>query len=155
MGHLLDEDNKADTIWGDSAYRSVLIEAVLALMGFESEIHERTYRNRPLPLTAVQIEDNREKSRIRTRVEHVFGSWIMGMGGKLVRMVGLAHAKVQLGVKEFDLQFDAIHLAGNVGGEIQRNRRISTPMVQFRSPFSIYCHRPSSYSYGRLSHLRF
>ena len=97
LGQLLDEDNDADTIWGDSAYRSVLIEAVLELRGFESEINERAYRNRPL--TAAQIEDNREKSRIRARVEHVFGAWIMGMGGKLLRTVGLANAKVQLGLK--------------------------------------------------------
>ena len=66
-------------------------------MGFESEINERAYRNRPL--TAEQIEDNREKSRIRARVEHVFGAWIMDVGGKLLRTVGLAHAKVQLGLK--------------------------------------------------------
>ena len=97
MGQLLDEDNDADTIWGDSAYRSVLIEEVLELMWFESEINEGAYRNRPL--TAAQIEDNREKLRIRARVEHVFGSWIMGMGGKLLRTVSLAHAKVQLGLK--------------------------------------------------------
>jgi Transposase DDE domain len=44
-------------------------------------------------------EDNREKSRIRARVEHVFGSWIMGMGGKFLRTIGLANAKVQLGLK--------------------------------------------------------
>jgi hypothetical protein len=37
LGQLLDEDNDADTIWGDSAYRSATIEAVLELMGFESE----------------------------------------------------------------------------------------------------------------------
>ena len=48
LGQLLDEDNDADMIWGDSAYRSVLIEAVLDLMRFESEINERAYRNRPL-----------------------------------------------------------------------------------------------------------
>ena len=97
LGQLLDEDNDADTIWGDSAYRSILIEAVLELMKFESEINERAYRNHPL--TAAQIEDNREKSRIRARVEHVFGAWIMDMGGKLLRTIGLANAKVQLGLK--------------------------------------------------------
>jgi transposase, IS5 family len=97
LGHLLDEDNEVDTIWGDSAYRSVLIEEVLELLGFESEINERAYRNHPL--TAAQIEDNREKSRTRARVEHVFGAWVMTMGGKLLRTVGLANAKVQLGLK--------------------------------------------------------
>jgi transposase, IS5 family len=93
----LDEDNEADQIWGDSAYRSVTIEVVLGLMGFVSAINERAYRNRPL--TPAQIEANREKSRIRARVEHVFGAWIMGMGGKLLRTIGLANAKVQLGLK--------------------------------------------------------
>jgi transposase, IS5 family len=97
LGQLLDADNAADTIWGDSAYRSVMIEAVLALMGFESAINERAYRNRPL--TEAQTAQNKERSSIRARVEHVFGAWIMSMGGKLLRTVGLANAKVQLGLK--------------------------------------------------------
>jgi transposase, IS5 family len=106
LGQLLDEDNDADQIWGDSAYRSTTIEAVLGLMGFASEINERAYRNRPL--TPAQIEHNREKSRIRARVEHVFGAWIMGMGGKLLRTIGLANAKVQLGLK--NLTYNLIRL---------------------------------------------
>ena len=97
LGQLLDEDNDTDSIWGDSAYRSETIEAVLGWMGFESQIHERAYRNRPL--SEDQTEHNREKSRIRARVEHVFGAWIMGMGGKFLRTIGLANAKVQLGLK--------------------------------------------------------
>jgi transposase, IS5 family len=97
LGQLLDADNDADTIWGDSAYRSATIEAVLGLMGFESAINERAYRNRPL--TAAQTAQNKERSGIRARVEHVFGAWIMGMGGKFLRTVGLANAKVQLGLK--------------------------------------------------------
>ena len=44
LGQLLDEDNDTDSIWGDSAYRSEAIEAVLGWMGFESQIHERAYR---------------------------------------------------------------------------------------------------------------
>ena len=97
LGQLLDEDNDTDSIWGDSAYRSETIEAVLGWMGFESQIHERAYRNRPL--SEDQTEHNREKSRIRARVEHVFWAWIMGMGGKFLRTIGLANAKVQLGLK--------------------------------------------------------
>jgi transposase, IS5 family len=96
-GQLLDEDNDADTIWGDSAYRSARIEAVLDLMGFEREINELADRHRPL--TATQTAQNKERSSIRARVEHVFGAWIMGMGGQFLRTVGLANAKVQLGLK--------------------------------------------------------
>jgi transposase, IS5 family len=70
---------------------------VLDLMGFDSEINERAYRNRPL--TEAQTAQNKQRSSIRARVEHVFGAWIMNMGGKLLRTVGLANAKVQLGLK--------------------------------------------------------
>ena len=42
------------------------------------------------------VRDNQiaSMSYKRARVEHVFGAWIMGMGGKLLRTVGLANAKV-------------------------------------------------------------
>ncbi len=45
LGQLLDEDNESDTTWADSAYRSDAIEDTLGLIGFESQIHERGYRN--------------------------------------------------------------------------------------------------------------
>ena len=86
LGQLLDEDNDADMIWGDSAYRSVLIEAVLDLMRFESEINERAYRNRPL--TAVQIEDNREKSQFGPESNMCLGlglwAWAVSFCARLV-----------------------------------------------------------------------
>jgi IS5 family transposase len=97
LGQLLDEDNDSDELWADSAYRSAMIEAALALIGFHSQIHERAYRNHPL--SEAQTEANRVKSTIRARVEHVFGAWVMIMGGKLLRSVGLANAKVHLGLK--------------------------------------------------------
>ena len=46
LGLLLDDDNDSDDLWADSAYRSELIESVLALLGFVSRIHERAYRKR-------------------------------------------------------------------------------------------------------------
>lgn len=97
LGQLLDEDNESDLIWGDSAYRSDATEDTLALIGFESQIHQRGYRNHPL--SEQQKQDNRNKSKIRARVEHVFGSWMTQMGGKLVRSIGLVRAKAQLGLK--------------------------------------------------------
>lgn len=97
FAQLLDEDNESDTIWGDSAYRSETTEEVLALLGFDSQIHQRGYRNHPL--SEEQKQSNRSKSKIRARVEHVFGGWVMQMGGKLVRSIGIAPAKAQLGLK--------------------------------------------------------
>lgn len=97
LGQLLDEDNDSDLIWADSAYRSDAIEHTLDLIGFESQIHERGYRNHPL--TEEQKQSNRTKSKTRAKVEHVFGCWVMQMGGKLVRSIGIVRAKAQLGLK--------------------------------------------------------
>jgi len=62
-----------------------------------SQIHERGYRNHPL--TEQQQESNREKSQIRAQVEHVFGSWVMELGGKLVRCIGKQRVAAWIGLK--------------------------------------------------------
>ncbi len=72
LGQLLDVDNSDGEIWADSAYLSTAIVAVLTMMGFESHINERAYRNRPL--NEQQIADYRECSKTQVKVEHVFGS---------------------------------------------------------------------------------
>lgn len=97
LGALLDADNSGDGLWADSAYLSVLIVDVLTLMGFEPHINERAYRNRPL--TDEQKAANRERSKTRAKVEHIFGDFVTSMGGKVVRSIGLARAQTQLGLK--------------------------------------------------------
>ena len=97
LGEVLDVKNSSGKVWADSAYRSALIEAVLAMMGFSSDIHEKGYRNHPL--TGRQKQKNRTRSRTRAKVEHVFGTMVTEMGGKLLRSIGLARAKANLGLK--------------------------------------------------------
>ena len=97
LGHLLDADNSDDEIWADSAYLSIATVTVLEMMGFESHINERAYRNRPL--SKEQIANNRERSKTRAKVEHVFGAMVNEMGGKAIRTIGLARAKAMLGLK--------------------------------------------------------
>ncbi|MBD1848328.1 transposase [Cyanobacteria bacterium FACHB-63] len=103
LGQLLDDENDSDAVWADSAYRSEIIEAVLKLLQFESHIHERAYRNHPL--TEQQQADNRERSSIRAKVEHVFGNWTMTMGSKLVRSIGLDAVRAMLGLKHLTYNF--------------------------------------------------
>jgi IS5 family transposase len=103
LGQLLDDEDETDAVWADSAYRSETIEAVLELLQFQSHIHKRPYRNRPL--TAQQQADNRERSSVRAKVEHVFGNWIMTMGGKLVRSIGLDAVSAMLGLKHLTYNF--------------------------------------------------
>jgi IS5 family transposase len=90
-------DNQGDEVWADSAYRSEDVEAGLDALGHISQIHERADRNQPL--TEAQTASNREKSKTRAKVEHVFGNWVMTMGGKLVRAIGLERVRAQLGLK--------------------------------------------------------
>jgi len=97
LGAVLDPDNSGGEVWADSAYRDEKVEVGLAALGHVSQIHERAYRNRPL--TEEQKAANRSKSKTRAKVEHVFGSWLMTMGGKLVRVVGLERVEAQLGLK--------------------------------------------------------
>lgn len=98
LSQVLDEANEGDKIWADSAYRSNPVEEVLNEIGYESEIHERGYRNHPL--TEEQKERNRSKSQVRAKVEHVFGHYVMSMGGKLVRCIGIQRVRAQLGLKD-------------------------------------------------------
>lgn len=83
---LLGEPRKEnESFYGDSAYRSEEIELKLNEKKFKSMIHEKGYRNHPL--TDVQKETNRMKSRIRARVEHIF-SMMRWMGADYLRYIG-------------------------------------------------------------------
>jgi IS5 family transposase len=90
-------------VWADSAYRSDAIEAHLKATGLRSKIHRKGYRK--TPLTAQQQAHNRCRSRIRARVEHVFGHQVTAMGGKLIRTVGLVRARLKIGLKNLTYNF--------------------------------------------------
>jgi IS5 family transposase len=94
---LLDDDNTSSQVWADSAYRSAEIEAKLQARGCRSRIHRRAARNRPL--SRREQQGNTTRSRVRARVEHVFGHQATAMGGKLVRTIGLVRAKAKIGLQ--------------------------------------------------------
>ena len=83
-------------VWADSAYRSDAQERRLAGCAHDSQIHERAYRNKPLSEAA--DASNTVKSRIRARVEHVFGYQENSMGGIFLRSIGMARAAVGIGM---------------------------------------------------------
>ena len=94
---ILDDDNTASGVWADSAYRSAEIEAKLAQKGQKSRIHRKAKRGKPLGKH--EKRGNTSRSRVRSRVEHVFGSQHNDMGGTLVRCIGMARAKARVGLK--------------------------------------------------------
>jgi IS5 family transposase len=88
---LVEKEDKE--IWADSAYVGEKIEEAFQDINPEIILHinERGYRNHPL--TVEQKADNREKSKVRARVEHVFGHMTNSMGGMTVRCIGIIRAE--------------------------------------------------------------
>jgi transposase, IS5 family len=82
-------------VYADSAYRSEAQEQRLADAEIESHVCEKGTRGKPL--TAEQKLSNRTKSKVRARVEHVFGAQA-AMGGHVVRTIGLQRANVKIGL---------------------------------------------------------
>lgn len=93
---LLDRGNTCSKVWADSAYRSGNAERHLKENGFISQVHRRGKRNKPLSKHKSQV--NARRSRVRARVEHVFGFQESAMGGKLVRTIGIARARTKIGM---------------------------------------------------------
>jgi transposase len=60
----------------------------------ENATIKKGYRNKPL--TAEAKETNREKSRVRARVAHVFGQMKMSLAGTFCRTIGMVRAKAHV-----------------------------------------------------------
>ena len=92
---LLDPSNTAATVWADSAYRSRKNEAFLEKHGFRSQVHRRKPQGRAM---APHVRrGNASRSKVRAAVEHVFAQQ-KGAMGLFVRTIGLARAKVKIGM---------------------------------------------------------
>jgi transposase, IS5 family len=61
-----------------------------------NKAHEKGYRNKPL--TEEQKSNNKEKSKTRVRVEHVFGFMEQSMKGLIVKSVGIRRATGIIGL---------------------------------------------------------
>ena len=97
LDDVLDPHNDSNDVWADSAYRSEEQEQRLKEKGYKSHIHERSYRGKPL--TPEQETANTERSRVRVRVEHVFGHIETTMNGCYVRTVGKLRADAKIGLE--------------------------------------------------------
>jgi IS5 family transposase len=86
-------------LWADSAYMSAELTAKLLELNPEIKlyINEKGYRNNPL--TDEQKLNNRIKSRIRARIEHVFGHITNSMGGLFIRCIGADRAESAIALK--------------------------------------------------------
>jgi len=96
LEEVLDWNNSSAEVWADSAYRSAEREDMLKEYGLRSRLHRRAARSHPL--SGRQRAANTARSRVRARVEHVFGHQTVAMGAKLVRTIGLVRAHAKIGM---------------------------------------------------------
>ena len=93
---MLTEKDKAQDLHADSAYTGEEQEKVIEKYGMNNKVHQRKYRN--TPLTNKQKASNTNKSKIRARVEHVFGFMEQSMNDLNLRSVGIVRATGIIGL---------------------------------------------------------
>jgi IS5 family transposase len=96
LDELLDEKDKGEPFYADSAYAGDPQEKIIASKEMENRVCEKGYKNHPL--TEEQKANNTEKSRIRSRVEHIFGFMEMSMNGMYIQCIGIKRATAIIGL---------------------------------------------------------
>jgi len=99
--HLVDEllDKKEDggqPLYGDSAYSSQELEELYAKKKIISKVNQKGYRYKTI--TKKQRQENRKKSKVRCRVEHVFGFIANSMNGKFLKYRSLIRNQAAIGL---------------------------------------------------------
>ena len=99
---LLDDNNTNRELWADS------LSFPERLAWLRERVPERLQRKgtRNHPLSAWEQQGNRTRSRIRSRIEHVFGVQSQRAGNLLLRGVGLARAVARIGLRNLAYNLD-------------------------------------------------
>jgi transposase, IS5 family len=96
VDEIIDPNNSNADVYADSAYRSAAQEEKFIEDGYRSKVHHKGTRNKPLSEFKQEVNTNR--SKVRAKVEHIFGNQMM-MGGKLMRCIGMTRARACIGLR--------------------------------------------------------
>jgi IS5 family transposase len=99
-------DNTSKDIWADSAYRSKERLKGLKGDGFREHIQRKGCRQRKLTESEQRV--NRTRSRVRSRVEHVFGVQAQKAGNLILRTIGIARARAKIGLRNLAYNMDRV-----------------------------------------------
>jgi len=94
--NLVREEDSGQELHADSAYIGEPIDKMLKGKGVIPQIIERAFKGKPL--TDEQKESNRIKSKVRSRVEHVFGFISNNMNDFYIQSIGFQRAKGTVGL---------------------------------------------------------
>lgn len=95
-------DDKDEALYADSAYSGAPIAENLP-ENCRNEICEKAQKGHPL--TEEQKENNRRKSKIRCRIEHIFGFMTNSMHQITIRSIGITRAWFQIGLTNLVYNF--------------------------------------------------
>ena len=105
---LLDDRNTSADVWADSAYCSSENVLRLGRLGYREHIQRKGCRHKPL--TEREKRANRTRSKIRSRVEHVFGVQAKKAGNSLLRSIGIMRACCKMGLRNLAYNMDRYSL---------------------------------------------
>jgi IS5 family transposase len=106
-------DKKDRCLHMDSAYAGKTVEKEIRKKNSRARISVQEKGTRSSkPLTPRQRYNNRRRSRIRSRVEHVFGHMRVSMGGLFVRSIGLSRAACHIGLKNLAYNIHRLTVLG-------------------------------------------
>jgi len=100
---LLRESDRDTMLWADSAYVGPAIRAILKRFDMLANICEEG--NAAYPLTRTQMRKNKQKSRVRARVEHTFGR-IAQFGGDRFRRIGKRRCRFETALTNLTYNLD-------------------------------------------------
>jgi len=96
LDELLDNKDKGEDFYADSAYTGKKQEKIISEKEVINKVHEKGYKNNLL--TDEQKAKNKTKSKIRVRVEHIFGFMENSMNGMEIRCIGFKRAEGTIGL---------------------------------------------------------
>lgn len=105
---LLDEDNTSRDVWADSAYRSQDTLDALEQQGFREHLQRKGCRHKKL--TEREKRGNYTRSKIRSRIEHIFGVQSQRAGCLIMRAIGITRAKTKIGLRNLAYNIDRFSL---------------------------------------------
>lgn len=101
---LLDPSNNSKDVWADSAYRSQQALDALEKKGYREHLQRKGSRNRKL--TKWELQGNRTRSKIRSRVEHIFGVQAQRASNVILRSIGIIRSGTKIGLRNLVYNLD-------------------------------------------------
>lgn len=111
LENLLDEKDANEDLYADSAYSGKKQRDIISQNNINDKTCKKGYKNNPL--TDEDLATNREKSRTRSRVEHVFGFMETSMNGMNLCAIGIKRIETLVGLMNLTYNmFRKIQLQG-------------------------------------------